>query len=89
LLSRVSQPGKNIWILRATINVETLQKYVNAGNQRPNDDIFIINREGILQTPSKFHGGVLEKYTTSMTIPQEEVFVQELQKNGDDCKYAA
>jgi len=74
------------WILRATINVETLQKYVNPVNQRPNDDIFIINREGILQTPSKFHGGVLEKYTTNMTIPREEVVTQELQKNGDDCK---
>ena len=29
---------------------------------RENDDAFIINREGILQTPSRFHGNVLEKY---------------------------
>lgn len=74
------------WILRATINIDTLQKYVNTVNLRSNDDIFIINREGILQTPSKFHGDVLEKYTAHMTIPRQEILIQELQTSGDDCK---
>ncbi len=74
------------WILRATINIDTLQKYVNTVNLRSNDDIFIINREGILQTPSKFHGDVLEKYTAYMTIPRQEILIQELQTSGDDCK---
>jgi two-component system NtrC family sensor kinase len=74
------------WILRATINIDTLQKYVETVNLRPNDDIFIINREGILQTPSKFHGGVLEKYLSHITIPREDVFIQELKDSGDDCK---
>ena len=74
------------WILRATINIDTLQKYVNTVNLRSNDDIFIINREGILQTPSKFHGDVLEKYTAHVTIPRQEILIQELQTSGDDCK---
>ena len=74
------------WILRATINIDTLQKYVNTVNLRSNDDIFIINREGILQTPSKFHGDVLEKYTAPVTIPRQEILIQELQTSGDDCK---
>ena len=74
------------WILRATINIDTLQKYVTAVNQRPNDDIFIINREGILQTPSKFHGDVLEQYTAHITIPRQEVSVQEIETQSDDCK---
>ena len=74
------------WILRATINIDTLQKYVNTVNLRSNDDIFIINQEGILQTPSKFHGDVLEKYTAHVTIPRQEILIQELQTSGDDCK---
>lgn len=74
------------WILRATINIDTLQKYVNTVNLRSNDDIFIINSEGILQTPSKFHGDVLEKYTAHVTIPRQEILIQELQTSGDDCK---
>ncbi len=74
------------WILRATINIDTLQKYVNTVYLRSTDDIFIINREGILQTPSKFHGDVLEKYTAHVTIPRQEILIQELQTSGDDCK---
>ncbi len=80
-------PEKNtFWILRATINIDTLQKYVNTVNLRPNDDIFIVNQEGILQTPSKFHGDVMDKYTAHMAIPREELLIQELPKGGDDCK---
>jgi len=74
------------WILRATINIDTLQKYVNTVNLRSNDDIFIINQEGILQTPSRFHGNVLEKYEAHMAVPRQEVLIQELQKSNDDCK---
>jgi two-component system, NtrC family, sensor kinase len=75
------------WILRATINIDTLQKYVNTVNLRSNDDIFIINQEGILQTPSKFHGDVLEKYIGHITTPpQQGVLIQELPKGGDECK---
>jgi len=73
------------WILRATINIDTLQKYVNTVNLRSDDDIFIINEEGILQTPSKFHGNVLEKFAAHITVPREEVFIQELPKSGDEC----
>jgi two-component system, NtrC family, sensor kinase len=81
----VPEKGK-FWILRATINIDTLQKYVNTVNLRPNDDIFIVNQQGVLQTPSKFHGDVLEKYTAHMAFPPQEVFIQELPKGGDDCK---
>ena len=74
------------WILRATINIDTLQKYMNTINLRPNDDIFIINKERILQTPSKFHGDVLERYMTHVTIPRQEVSVQEQQTENDECR---
>ncbi len=74
------------WILRATINIDTLQKYVNTINLRTNDDIFIINREGILQTPSRFHGDVLDRYKVSVAIPRQEVLVLESKTKSDDCK---
>ncbi len=80
------------WILRATINIDTLQKYMDTFNLRSNDDIFIINREGTLQTPSKFHGEVLATYKANVIIPREEVLVKESQTEIDDCRicgYAA
>lgn len=53
------------WVLRATIDIETLKRYASAINLMENDDAFIINYDGILQTPSRFYGNVLEKF-----IPQ-------------------
>ena len=50
------------WVLRATVAMETLGKYTAMLNLRENDDAFIVNSEGILQTPSRFHGGVLGKF---------------------------
>ena len=74
------------WILRATINIDTLQKYVNTMNLRPDDDVFIVNQEGTLQTPSKFHGDVLERYKAHMPLSRQEILVQESVAHGDDCK---
>ncbi len=74
------------WILRATINIDTLQKYIDTINLRTNDDVFIINREGTLQTPSRFHGDVLTKYKAHIIIPRKEVILQEFQTESDNCK---
>jgi two-component system NtrC family sensor kinase len=74
------------WILRATINIDTLQKYVDTINLRSDDDVFIINRAGTLQTPSRFHGDVLAKYKAHIIIPRQGVLLQEFQAEGDTCK---
>jgi two-component system NtrC family sensor kinase len=74
------------WILRATINIDTLQKYIDTINLRPNDDVFIINREGTLQTPSRFHGNVLATYKSHIIVPRQEVLLQEFQTEGENCK---
>ena len=81
--ARGNQP---FWILRATINIDTLQKYVTAVNQRPNDDIFIINREGTLQTPSKFNGDVLQQYIYQLKMPRQGISIEEIQAKDGTSK---
>ncbi len=79
------------WILRATIDMKTLQKYASAINIRENDDVFIINREGVLQTPSRFHGNVLEQYKEIFSFPEDNLSIKEAgQSEGtcDICGYA-
>ena len=79
------------WVLRATIDMQTLQKYASNVYKRENDDVFIINREGILQTPSRFHGNVLEKYNEPLSFPEENVSVKEeprVKGTCDMCGYA-
>ncbi len=49
------------WILRATIDTEAFDGLVAAMGLDPMSDAFVLNREGIFQTTSKFYGEVLEK----------------------------
>jgi two-component system NtrC family sensor kinase len=64
------------WILRATIDMETLKRYAATINLREGDDAFIVNHEGIFQTPSRFYGHVLEKFK-QCPLPQENISVKE------------
>jgi two-component system NtrC family sensor kinase len=64
------------WVLRATIAMETLGKYTAMLDLRENDDAFIVNHEGILQTPSRFHGNVLEKFG-ECSLSAEKVSVKD------------
>jgi len=48
-------------VLRATIDTELLDRYINSLDLRPSSDAFLINRQGILQTASRHDGGALEQ----------------------------
>jgi two-component system NtrC family sensor kinase len=65
------------WVLRATIDMETLKKYASTVNLREKDDAFIVNREGVLQTPSRFYGNVLERFK-QCPLSQEEISVRDV-----------
>ncbi len=63
-------PGTNEhWVLRATINAETLYHFIETINTQASDDIFIVNHDGILQTPSLFYGKILTPYPLTAQPP--------------------
>ena len=55
------------YVLRATIDTEKFNDLISRITLRPGSDMFLINQEGILQTPSRYHGRVLEK--VSFPVP--------------------
>ena len=50
------------WVLRATINADTLQKFVTTIQTKATYDMFIVNSDGQLQTASPTYGPVLSTY---------------------------
>jgi len=71
-------------VLRATFDVDTLKGYASASNLinlGENDDVFIINREGIIQTPSRFYGDVLEKFKLRIPLPQRDISVMDMKES--------
>jgi two-component system, NtrC family, sensor kinase len=47
-------------VLRATIDTDVIDRLALSLVSQPSSDAFIVNRGGVLQTPSRFYGGVLE-----------------------------
>lgn len=50
-------------VLRATLDMQLLQRQIEALDLGRAGDVFIINRRGIVQTDSRYHGNLLEAST--------------------------
>ena len=57
----------NYFILRTTIDSEMLYRKIISQNLLVSSDVFLIDKEGVLQTPSKTQGKILEK--VSIEVP--------------------
>ena len=56
------------WILRATLDTSRFINLIAAMGLGPESDAFLINREGTLQTPSRFYGKVLDRFPFSFPL---------------------
>ena len=83
IIAVLRRDGGTPWILRATINLEvfnTLVQTVQIGQQ---GDAYLVNKENILQTPSRFSLPVLSKCTSLQQPPLfQGVLIQERDDNG-------
>ena len=74
----------DFYVLRATIDTEKFNELISTITLRPGSDIFIIDREGILQTPSRHHGSVLEKVTFEIPpMSQEAIMTRTKDQHGE------
>ena len=55
------RPDGSFFILRATLETDELIQILSSYNTGEHADIFLVNRSGIIQTPSKYHGYIFEK----------------------------
>jgi two-component system, NtrC family, sensor kinase len=65
-VQHISTDGRE-WIVRATINTAKLDDLIASMGLDSESDAFVINRQGVFQTKSKFYGDVLDK--CPVTIP--------------------
>ncbi len=59
-VGRMLPDGKR-YFLRAIINTQGLNKFINGLTTGKSEDIFLLNRQGVLQTPSSFFGKPLTR----------------------------
>lgn len=60
IATRHEWEGDDYYLLRATFDAEILSDQIQTAGLSPHDDIFLINRQGVLQTPSRRYGQVTQ-----------------------------
>jgi len=71
------------YVLRATIDAEMLREQILTTGLKQRDDLFIINREGILQTPSRLYGNFLDTLPLDVPHPSREIKVMRYRDEND------
>jgi len=72
------------YILRATIDSDMLYRKILSQNILASSDAFLIDKNGILQTPSKHQGKILEKVKFDIPDYSENTEVTEIKVNGQN-----
>ncbi|GBE29878.1 sensor protein ZraS [bacterium BMS3Bbin04] len=73
---------RNFHVLRATIDVEMMNRMVFVQSLDRADDTFVINLEGVLQTPSQHHGDLLQ--LASIEVPRYSPNAEVIEYNGSE-----
>lgn len=64
-VQRMTDDGHS-WVLRATIDTGQFDRLIASMGLEPESDAFIVNTAGVLQTPSRFYGKVLDELPMPM-----------------------
>ncbi len=65
-VSNLDPKTRKLWVLRATIDAETLQHFVNTITTNASDDLFLVDEKGALQTSSKLYGKTLSQFDSGV-----------------------
>jgi two-component system NtrC family sensor kinase len=68
-------------VLRATIDTNRFMEFIASMRLDPSSDAFLLNKIGVLQTPSKFYGPVLETYPMPLPPLSYEPNVLDIKDN--------
>jgi two-component system NtrC family sensor kinase len=69
--------AKDYYVLRATVDSERLNQRISHAILDPSSDAFLINKQGIIQSPSRFYGGVFQQCPLSLPLFSTNVRVIE------------
>ncbi len=65
------------YVLRASLDIDRLNNILSQMEVSGNGDAFLINHEGIIQTPSRFYGNIMKKFPLDVPPMSERTQVVE------------
>ncbi|MGV1100697.1 sensor histidine kinase [Thiovibrio sp. JS02] len=86
--SKKAPSSNEFWIFRASIDTETLDRFLATVNTEMVEDVFLVNEKGLLQSASRYQGGVLSRYQLTDKPKQSGILLSE-ELRGDGVFYRA
>ena len=80
--SRKEPQSTGFWVVRASIDAESLDRFLATVSSEALDDLFLVSDEGVLQTPSRFHGKAFSPFSVSAP-GKKGVDVAEVTRSGE------
>ncbi len=77
IATRHDRDDGGFYILRATVDADMLSEQILTAGLNPTDDVFLINREGVLQSPSRRYGDILREFP--MPVPHFSPSVEDVE----------
>lgn len=71
------EESDDVWILRATIDTDAFYNLLISQGVSPETDVFVVNKSGTLQTPSKYYGRAMDTWGLPLPPTSYEPVVQE------------
>ncbi len=81
-VSKKMPDREEYWVLRLSINYDTLQQYIATISTEASHDVFLLNHDGILQTKSHMFGDVLEEFALFSRPKKGEISMNEQSYEG-------
>ena len=76
------------WVLRASIDTETLDRFLALADTEALEDIFLLNDSGVLQSASRYHGAAMGNFQLTRKPKQNDILIFE-ETRGDSSFYRA
>ncbi len=69
-----------MWLLRATIDALTLQKFIDTIKTNASDDLFLVDETGTIQTLSRYYGPILTQFSSTFDAGVQAVITDDGEK---------
>jgi two-component system NtrC family sensor kinase len=77
------------WVVRASIDAESLDRFLATVGTEALDDIFLVSEDGVLQTSSRFHGKAATSFALSSPPGKKGIEVEEVTRGEEPILRAA
>jgi two-component system, NtrC family, sensor kinase len=81
--SKKEPTRQGLWVVRASIDAETLDRFLASASSETLDDIFLVSEDGLLQTCSRLHGKPASPFALSSMPSKKGIHVAEVIRGSE------